>query len=143
MLRLPPRMEEVLVLASKKKEVEIAKELGVTRQAVSKSLREARARLTQIFIEVAGVLNSDIVRINVEKGFAVLRNRQTGAKMYLIYVPGEGPRVLMPAPNPCKEASYCAKIVEAAYRWGIIERKEGHAAESSEIIKLLIKRMEE
>jgi len=47
-LRLPPRMEEVLVLASRKREVKIAWELGVTRRAVSKSLREARARLTQI-----------------------------------------------------------------------------------------------
>jgi len=136
-------MEEVLVLASRKREVEIARELGVTRQAVSKSLREARARLTQIFIEVAGVLNSDIVRINVEKGFAVLRNRQTGTKIYLIYVPGEGPRVLMPSPDPCKEASYCAKIIEAAYRWGIIKREGEPAENPSEIIKSLVEKMEE
>jgi len=89
------------------------------------------------------VLNSDIVRINVEKGFAVLRNRQKGIKIYLIYVPGGGPRVLMPSPDPCKEASYCAKMIEAAHRWGIIEGKEERVAESSETISLLIKRMEE
>ena len=54
-------MEEILVKKAESglKEVEIAKELGISKQAVSKALKEARAKLTQIFLSLSDILNSD------------------------------------------------------------------------------------
>ena len=142
MLKLSPRMEEILLLASGKRmrEVEIAEELGISKQAVSKALRESRARLTQIFLAVAEVLNSDIIRINVEKGFIVLRNRQTRAKLYVLYAPGKGPRVFL-AENLGADKSYCEKLIDAAVKWGLIEQDDIRG-ELDEVMKNLISRME-
>ncbi|RLE90987.1 MAG: hypothetical protein DRJ55_05385 [Thermoprotei archaeon] len=143
MLKIPRRMEEVLLMASQRKmrEVDIAAKLGVTKQAVSKSLREARARLTQIFLTVAELLNSDIARINVEKGFMILRNRQTGARLYVIYVPGQGPLVLFAEKIECTSLNkpFCEKLVKAAKSWGIVEQYDN----LEEAISTIIGRMEE
>jgi len=75
MLRLPKRMETLLLMTCEGdvKGSEIAESLGISRQAVSKTLREARARLTEIFLGIAEILNSDIISINVNRGFAILR----------------------------------------------------------------------
>ncbi|RLF01187.1 MAG: hypothetical protein DRJ63_00350 [Thermoprotei archaeon] len=110
-------MEEILVkkAGSELKEVEIAKELGILKQAVSKALREARAKLTQIFLMLSETLNSNIIKINVNKGFMVLRNREKLEKMYVIYVPGEGPRVFFgAAEESCENEQFYKRVIGAA-----------------------------
>ena len=124
MLRLSKRMEQIIVrvYGRKEKEVELAKKLGISKQAVSKTLKEARSKLTEIFIRLSEILNSDIIKINVEKGYAILRNRQTGKKIYIFYVPGYGPQTLFEDKIECNNTnkSICTRIMEAALQWGII-----------------------
>lgn len=125
MLRLPNRTEEVLLLVYGEglKEVEVAERLGVSRQAVSKALREGRAKLTEMFITIAELLNADLVRVELRKGAAVMRNRQTGSRIYILYVPGIGPRALIGEEIECGGANsrLCAELVAAAKAWKIIE----------------------
>ncbi len=125
MLRLPSRTEEVLLLVYGEglKEVEVAERLGVSRQAVSKALREGRAKLTEMFITIAELLNADLVRVELRKGAAVMRNRQTGARIYILYVPGLGARALIGEEIECRggNSRLCTELVKAAKAWKIIE----------------------
>ena len=129
MLKLPPKMEEVLLLIHGRglKEVDAARELGVSKQAVSKAVREGRGRLTQLFLSLAETLNADIVRVSLDRGYAVLKLRQLGARAYAFYVPGKGIRVLFGGEVDCRgeNSRLCSEVVEAARRWGLLKRVEG------------------
>lgn len=141
-LKLPDRMEEILLTASKEgvREVDIAKELGITKQAISKALREGRLRLTEIFVTLAEVLNADIVRVNVRKGFAILRSRQLGRKLYVIYVPKKGPRVIIEGDIDCStNPIVCKEVISAATMWGLIERPKNTEQPNDVITKVLSK----
>ena len=122
---LPSRMEEVLLLVGGLglREAEVARRLGVTRQSTGRTLREARARLTEMFLELAETLGADVIRINVNKGFMVARSRQLGAKLYAFYVPGRGVRVMFEGSLDCRgrDRELCRDLVYAAERWGLIE----------------------
>ncbi|WFO75069.1 sigma-70 region 4 domain-containing protein [Desulfurococcaceae archaeon MEX13E-LK6-19] len=141
-LKLTEKMEEVLIMAANGlREAEIARRLGISRQAVNKTLREARSRLTLLFVALADVFYSDIVKINVNKGYAVLRNRQTGTKLYMIYVPGKGPRVVFRNNIDCTlEKTLCDDIIYSCSRLGILDEcKETKPA--SEQLSVLVKRI--
>jgi len=146
MLKLPLRMEEVLIMFSGQglREVDIAEKLGVSRQAVNKSLREARARLTRIFLELAEVLNSDIVRINVEKGCMVLRNRQRGVKIYVLYVSGKGPQILLSKDFGHLNVNrvYYERMIEEAVKWGLLSPRVKELG-LREALEKLVAKMEE
>ena len=146
MFKLSRRMEEILLMTCKEsiKSSKIAKRLGISRQAVSKTLREARARLTEIFLRIAEILNSDIIRINVNRGFIVLRNRQTGNKIYVLYVPNTGPLVIFSGKLNCLKTNiyFCKEIIRAAIEWGLINEKT-ISNNLDQIIREIIKRMEE
>ncbi len=124
MLRLPPRMEEVILLVYGKglREVEVAEKLGISKQAVSKALKEGRGRLAQIFLSLAETLNADVIKVDIGKGYAVVRLRQLGMKAYLIYVPGKGVRTLFQQNVTCDEENeaLCREVIEAAITWGLI-----------------------
>ncbi|GEM_PF-600191 len=145
-LKLPRRMEEALlvVYGNGKRESEVAKELGVSKQAVSKFVREGRARLTEIFLEVAEVLHADLVRINLSKGCAIIKPRQLGVKAYVFYVPGGGPRVLFEGDIKCSgdTRTLCKEVVEAIRAWGLIEACSDVDNEEG-IIRCVIKLLEE
>ena len=142
-MKLPPRMEKILLMACGEnlKETEIARKLGISKQAVSKALREARGRLVQIFLTIADILNADIVRVNVEKGYAILRLRQTGQKAYIIYIPGKGPKTLFEKPLNLDEANtrFYEEIVEASIKWGIIQAED---LELPRVLEKLLNNME-
>ncbi len=146
MLKLPKRMEEVLlaVYGYGKRESEVAKELGVSKQAVSKFVREGRARLTEIFLEVSEVLHADLVRINLRKGYAIIRPRQLRVNAYVFYVPGYGPRVLFKGDIKCSNETHtlCKDIIKAIKAWGLIEACNGVSNEEG-IIRCVIKLLEE
>ncbi len=142
-MKLPPRMEEVLLLIHGKglREVDAAKRLDVSRQAINKALREAAGRLSQIFLELAEILNADIIRVNVRKGYAILRGRQLNTKIYAFYIPRKGVRVLFKNEVNCGDEglrSLCTDIVKAAKEWGIIE-EEGDDADTTlrNILKII------
>ncbi|RLG76775.1 MAG: hypothetical protein DRO12_03895 [Thermoprotei archaeon] len=146
MLKLPKRMEEALlaVYGDGKRESEVAKELGVSKQAVSKFVREGRARLTEIFLEVTEVLHADLVRINLSKGYAIIKPRQLRVKAYVFYVPGSGPRVLFEGDIRCSEEArtLCREVVKAVKAWGLIKACSGVDDEEG-IIRCVIKLLEE
>ncbi|MCD6428198.1 MAG: hypothetical protein J7L12_01105 [Desulfurococcales archaeon] len=109
------------------REINVAKKLGVSRQAISKSIKDGVGRLSQIFLEVAEVLNADIIRVNLCKGYAVLKSRQLNVKVYVFYIPEKGIRVLFGSNIDCRNEelrSLCADIVDAAKKWGIIKENE-------------------
>lgn len=146
MLKLPPRMEEVLLLTrgGGLKEVSVAEKLGISKQAVSKALREGRGRLAQLFLTLAEALNADIIKADTGRGYAIVRVRQLGMKAYLIYVPNEGMRVLFRDRIACggDQLDFCKKIVSAAVTWGIIEEGEVKDNDVEGVIREIINRLE-
>ncbi len=145
MLKLPPRMEKILLLVHGKKlrEVDVAEGLGISKQAVSKALKEGRGRLAQLFLSLAETLNADIIKADISKGYAIVRIRQLNAKAYLIYVPGDGLRVLFRSNINCSgdQLAFCKRIVDAAVKWRIIN--EDKAKDNIEdVIKEIINRLE-
>ncbi len=140
MPKLPERMELAwLLTAQGLSEAEAARKLGTTRQAVNKMVKEARARLSSWFVETAEFLNSDLIRLDSTRGFAVLRSRQLGLRVYVIYVPGKGLRAIfgMEPLCPGKDGErHCREIAKAAAEIKLIE------AEGEEAVRQLIKLME-
>ncbi len=146
MLKLPRRMEEALlaVYGNGKRESEVARELGVSKQAVNKFVREGRARLTEIFIEVAEVLHADIVRINLSKGYAIIKPRQLGVKAYVFYVPGGGPRVVFGDNVGCSGETrmLCHEVIEALRAWGLLNACSD-LRNDEDVLKCVIELLEE
>ncbi len=131
------------ILGRGEREVDVARDLGVSRQAVSKALRKARARLSEIFIRLSEVLNSDIIRINISRGYMILRNRQINQKIYVIYVPGEGPLTLFGDEIDCSglHRRFCEKIVYAIKYWGLVDWREEYRS-LEEIIRKAVSEIE-
>lgn len=95
MFRLPEGMERVWLMKAKgMREAEIAQELGVSRQAVNKALKDARAKLFEAFFGLAEIFSWKIARVNAEKGFMVALGKCTGQaiRVYAFYIPGKGIR---------------------------------------------------
>ncbi len=142
MPRLPDRMEEVWTLTARGlSEAEAARKLGTTRQAVNKMVKEARARLAHWFVEKAEFLNSDLIRLDSVRGFAVLRSRQLGLRVYVIYVPKKGLRAIfgMEPLCPGKDSErHCREIARAAVELGLVDE----SSSDEEVIRQLIGLME-
>jgi len=93
MFKLPDRMEEIwLMKARGLREIEIAERLNISKQAVNKAIREAKAKLFEMFLGLAEVFGFEVIRVNVEKGFTVANVRIRGdmIRVYLFYLPGIG-----------------------------------------------------
>ncbi len=146
MLKLPPKMEKILLLVHGEglREVDVAKKLGVSRQAISKSIRDGVGRLSQIFLEVAEILNADIIRVNLRKGYAIFKDRQLNIKIYVFYIPEKGVRILFRDNIECNSEglrSLCIDIVKAAKKWGIIKKDKGKS-DINEVLQEIIKIIE-
>ena len=95
MIRLPESMERIWTMRAKgMREIEIAESLGISRQAVNKALKEAKAKLFEAFFALAETFSWEIVRVNAEKGFMVARGRCGGraTRVYAFYIPQKGIR---------------------------------------------------
>ncbi len=148
MLKLPPRMEEILLLVYGRglREIEVAERLKISKQAVSKALREAKGKLAEIFLETAEMLNADIIRIDISRGFAIVRIRQLNMKAYILYVPGRGIRILFRHKIECNSESknLCEDIVNAAITWRILDEyqlKKGRSLE--DLVNEIINKLEQ
>ncbi|MDK2384885.1 MAG: hypothetical protein QI199_08815 [Candidatus Korarchaeota archaeon] len=142
MTRLPERMEEVWILTARGlSEADAARKLGMTRQAVNKMVKEARARLAHWFVESAEFLNSDLIRLDSVRGFTVLRSRQLGLRIYVIYVPKKGLRAVFGIEPLCpgKDSErHCREIARAAMELGLVDEFNS----DEEVIRRLIRLME-
>jgi len=128
MLRLPEAMERVWLMRAKgMREVDIARELGVSRQAVNKALKDARVKLFEAFFGLAEVFSLEIVRVNAEKGFMVATGKclDKSVRVYAFYLPGKGVRAFFGEDFP-------EYLLEHAVDMGII-RKPGR----KELVKAL------
>ena len=141
MPKLPERMEMAWLLTARGlSEAEAGRKLGTTRQAVNKMVREARARLSSWFVEVAELLNSDLIRLDSARGFAVLRSRQLGLRIYVIYAPGKGLRAIFGMEPLCPGRDgerHCRGVARAAVEVGLVEGLKGEEA-----VRQMIKLME-
>ncbi len=146
MLKLPPRMEEVLLLVYGRgsREVDVAEKLGISKQAVSKALREARGRLAQIFLAVADLMGADIIRVNIEKGYAIVKIRQTRQKAYIFYIPGKGPKVIFEGSMRLSrdDEKLYEEVIKAAMEWGVLKGKVLEVGDLVRAMKELIKVLE-
>ncbi|MCD6372955.1 MAG: hypothetical protein J7L37_05355 [Thermococcus sp.] len=117
MFRLPEGMERMWLLKARgMREADIARELGVSRQAVNKALKDARVKLFEAFFGLAEVFSWEIVRVNAEKGFMVARGRclDKNVRVYAFYLPGKGIKAFFGEDFP-------GYILEHAVGLGIID----------------------
>jgi len=93
MFKLPDRMEEIWLLKAKGlREIDIAENLDISKQAVNKALKDARIKLFEMFLSLAEVFGFEVVRINAEKGFMVATSRELKKRIYFFYIPKMGIR---------------------------------------------------
>ncbi len=139
-MKLPERMELVWLRAMKASEAEVARELGMTRQAVNKAVKEARAKLSAWFLKMAEIMNCDLIRMDLARGFSVMRSRQLGIRVYFLYVPGKGLRAVYGTEPLCPGRDgrrHCEEIAKAAREMGLVKERD-----PEEAIRELIKVME-
>jgi len=120
MLRLPEGMERVWLMKAKgMREVEIARELGISRQAVNKALRDARVKLFEAFFDLAEVFSWEIARVNAEKGFMVATGKclDKSVRVYAFYIPGRGIRAFFGEDFP-------GYVLKHAVELGIVDEPE-------------------
>jgi len=120
MPRLPEAMERVWLMKAKgMREVEIAESLGVSRQAVNKALKDARAKLFEAFLDLAETFGMRIVRINAEKGFMVADCPAGGRylRVYTLYLPGKGLRAFV-------GGTFSPEVLKHAREIGLIENEK-------------------
>ncbi|WP_456423710.1 sigma factor-like helix-turn-helix DNA-binding protein [Thermococcus sp.] len=128
MPRLPEGMERVWLMKAKgMREVEIAESLGISRQAVNKALRDARAKLFEIFLDLAETFGMRVVRINAEKGFMVADcpSDERYLRVYAFYLPGKGVRAFV-------GGAFSREVLRHAREVGLIEKED-----SKELVEAL------
>jgi len=115
MLRLPNKQEIVWELYLKGKKItEIAQKLGISKQAVSLYLKHARAKIMDIFVSLANVMDLDIIKMNAEKGILIGTIRQTDERIFIFYIPKKGPLAIYSGVlnSKIKEDSNCRTVIE-------------------------------
>ena len=120
MFRLPEGMERVWLMKAKGlREIEIAEVLGVSRQAVNKALRDARAKLFEAFFTLAETFGMRVVRINAEKGFMVADcpAGERYLRVYALYLPGKGVRAFI-------GGTFSGDVLKHAREIGLIEKED-------------------
>jgi len=115
MLRLPNKQEMTWELYLKGKKItEIAQELGISKQAVSLYLKHARAKIMDIFVSLANIMDLDIIKMNAEKGILIGTIRQTNERIFIFYIPKKGPLAIYSRVFDSKinESSNCKAVIE-------------------------------
>lgn len=111
MFILPEVQEKVWKLKLKGfREVEIAQQLNVSRQAVNKAIRAVKSKLAELFVGLSKVLDCDIIKLDIEKGLFVGRGRQIRDTIYGCYVPGHGPILVFSSVLDLKDISVSANV---------------------------------
>jgi len=115
MLRLPEKQEKAWLMSLRGLQVvEIAEELGISKQAVSMYLKQARAKLSEIFLEIANLLDLSIIKMNVKSGILIGDIKQTGERVFIFYTFSNGPIAIFESVlkvKKCSEDTNCMKVV--------------------------------
>ncbi|MCD6514750.1 MAG: hypothetical protein J7L07_07480 [Candidatus Odinarchaeota archaeon] len=114
-MKLAEKQERVWELSNQGLSVsEIAKKLGISRQAVSIYFRQAKTKMTEILLDLAESIDAEILKLDVAKGVLIGRIRQINEKVYLIYVPRVGPCTIYESTVKtciCPDGSVCKKVI--------------------------------
>ncbi len=70
---------------------EIASKLGISRQAVNKTVRAIRSKLADFFLFLSKIIECDIAKLDLNKGIFVGRLRYLDEIVYGCYIPFYGP----------------------------------------------------
>lgn len=92
----------------------IAEEMNITKQAVSVYIKQAKARITEILINLAEIMDCEILKFDARKAILIGRVRQTREKVYIVYIPESGPCVIYSSAvekGYCPEKSTCRKVI--------------------------------
>jgi len=121
---------------------EIAKMLGITRQAISKALKNADSKIIKTLNENARMMGLAITSIDVEKGILLGYHPQMKTRTMLFYLPHTGIQAWFEHEGECEGCitrDRCnAVLKEAAEFWGLgIEEGEN----PTEIAETLFKRV--
>jgi transcriptional regulator with XRE-family HTH domain len=108
---------------------DIAQKLGITRQAISKALRNVDAKILHRLNENAGMMGLVTTSINVEKGILLGYHPQMKTRAVLFYLPRSGFQTWFEHEGDCEECiirNRCnAVLQEAAEFWGVINEEDG------------------
>lgn len=116
MLKLPEKQEQVWEMNLKGLPVvEIAEKLGISKQAVSMYLKQARAKLSEIFLEIANLMDLSIVKLDAKKGILIGDIKQIGERVFVFYIPSRGPLTIYKDTlntGECGEDTNCSKVIQ-------------------------------
>ena len=116
MLKLPEKQEQVWEMNLKGLPVvEIAEKLGISKQAVSMYLKQARAKLSEIFLEIANLMDLSIVKLDVKKGILICDIKQIGERVFVFYLPSRGTLTIYKDilnTGECSEDTNCSKVIQ-------------------------------
>ncbi len=110
---------------------EIARKLEITRQAISKALKNADSKILQELNENARMMGLAVTSVNSEKGILLGYNPQIGAKTLIFYLPKSGFHTWFEYADRCEDCSDCITydgclnvLKEASEFWGVPMEKD-------------------
>jgi transcriptional regulator with XRE-family HTH domain len=102
---------------------EIARRLGITRQAISKTLKNVDAKILQTLNENARMMGLAVTSVDPEKGILLGYHPQTKTKTMVFYLPGSGVQAWFRHEGECEGCitwERCMKVLrEAAEFWDV------------------------
>ena len=102
---------------------DIAKRLGITRQAISKTLRNVDAKILQALNDSARAMGLAVIKVDVRRGLLLGYNPQTKTKTMVFYLPKSGIQVWFQHEGDCEGCitrERCEAVLrEASQFWGI------------------------
>ena len=102
---------------------EMARKLGITRQAISKALRNVDAKILHSLNDSARAMGLAVTKVDVRRGILLGYNPQTKTKTMVFYLPKSGIQVWFQHKGGCKGCitqERCEEVLrEAAQFWSI------------------------
>lgn len=86
---------------------DIARKLDITRQAISKALKNADSKILHELNENARMMGLAVTSVNSEKGILLGYSPQIGAKTMIFYLPKSGFHTWFDYPDRCEECRSC------------------------------------
>lgn len=109
-------------------QTKIASNLGVSRQAIHKTLNKANARVLKALLDAAQINKLDITKVDSSKGVLVGYSQGFRARVFLLYSAKTGVQLWYEHQGQCKDCKKreeCnSKLLEAAKEWEVNLSKE-------------------
>lgn len=126
MLRLPEKQEKVWELSLKGiSQKAIAEILGISKQAVSMYLKQAKAKLTEILLDVANAADLSVLKIDAQRGILIGKNKQLNEKVFIFYIPKRGLAIIF------ERIIRKENIPEDSVVWSVIDFYKGFFQEDN------------